>query len=285
MVSLLTVLVALKIMAPHYSNQPGLSDQKQETVYDRVMRTGTLRCGYLAWKNFVDIDPNTGEFSGMTVDYMQALTQNLGLKLEWVEEVGRGDYPIGLQQGRYDAYCTALTATAERARVSDFIRPIAVEVFNIFVQNDVTRYDYNLDALNNPDVTFAATEGDIFTKIIRRHFPRAKLIELPQLTGDTDPLMHVKDGKADAVLMNAKIGHDFEKMNPKSIRQVKLAEPFRYIPVSIATKVDEYRFTKMLDVATMEILANGTINKILDRYDPDNQVYLRIAKPYQMNTQ
>lgn len=66
-----------------------------ESVYDRVMRTGTIRCGYLAWKDFIDIDPNTGAMTGIIHDYMDALSRNLGLKLEWTAEVGRGDYVAG----------------------------------------------------------------------------------------------------------------------------------------------------------------------------------------------
>ncbi len=278
LVSILTLFIGSRFVF----NQD-VSMDKKETAYERVLRTGKIRCGYLASKFFVDIDPYANEFSGIFVDYMNALAKNLDLEIDWIEEVGRGDYPAGLEHDRYDAYCTPLTATAERGKSSDFIRPFLVDAFHIYTKAGVTKFDDKIESLNNKNVTMVATEGDVFTRIIRKRFPKTKLIELPQLSGDTDPLMYVKTGKADAVIMNADIGNHFAKMNPDTIQKVKFKEPFIYMPYSIATKTDEYRFTKMLDVATMELLANGTIDKIINKYDPNNEVYLRIAKPYQQS--
>lgn len=255
-------------------------DDGAESVYDRVMRTGTIRCGYLAWKDFIDIDPNTGAMTGIIHDYMDALSRNLGLKLEWAAEVGRGDYVAGLDSGRFDVYCTAMAINAERARVSDFTRPILYTTFNLYVRDGDTRFDRNLAALDTPDMKFVSIEGDIFGKITRLDFPKATLAELPQLSGDTDPFLSVAQGKADVVIGNANIGARFMQQNPGKIRTVVLDKPFRYFPGSLAVKADEYRFRQMLDLATEEILFNGTMDKILDRYDPDRAFFFRTATPY-----
>lgn len=243
------------------------------------MRTGTIRCGYLTWKDYIDIDVNTKEMSGIIYDYVEQLGKNLGLKVEWTEEVGRGDYPIGLETGRFDAYCTAMARNAERARVSDFTIPIFYGLFNLYVRQDDPRFDYDLASLNNPEVQFVNTEGDIFGKIARLEFPKAQVIELPQLSQDSDPYMYVDYGKADVVITNANIAARYMEKNPDSLRQVKLAEPFRYLPGSLVVKADEDRFRRMLDIATDEMLANGQIDAILDKYDPDRQYWLRVANP------
>ena len=260
---------------------PTVAQAKDESVYDRVMRTGTIKCGYLSWKDFVDIDPNTEEFSGIVVEYMEALGKNLGLKVEWDEEIGRGDYIPALDTGRFDAYCTALTVTAERARMADFVTPFSVSVHYVYVQDGVYEYDQDMTLLNNEDIRFVATEGEVFTKIIRESFPKAKLIELPQATNDADPLVYLATKKVDAIVMNAHITETFIKNNPDKIRRLPTKNPIRSVPLSISTRAGEYRFTKMLDNATRELLYNGTIDSILDRYDPTQKGILRIHKPYE----
>jgi hypothetical protein len=75
----------------------------QDTVYDRVMKSQTIRCGYGLWSVYLHKDPNTGKMGGIYYDYMEALGKNLGLKIEWTEEVGWGDYIAGLKGDRFDA--------------------------------------------------------------------------------------------------------------------------------------------------------------------------------------
>ena len=76
-------------------------DQPQ-TVYDRVMRTKTLRCGYHTWAPYLVKDANSGAMSGIYFDYVEKLAASLNLKVEWAEEVGYGDLITALNGGRID---------------------------------------------------------------------------------------------------------------------------------------------------------------------------------------
>lgn len=246
-----------------------------ESVYERVMRTGKIRCGYLPWAHFIEIDANTGALSGVTYDYMETLAKNLNLDIEWVEEIGRGDYIAALNNDRFDAYCTVVSWNAERARQADFIKPIGFETFDIFVRHDDLRFDRNLKAINNKDIRIASVEGDIFTKIVRQEFPNATLIEIPQLSGDSASLDYLATNKADIVINSAQVGVRYMQNNPGKIRKVILDKPFRKSPASISIKGGEFRFKRMLDIATTEMLENGSISRIWDKYDPDHKFFLR----------
>lgn len=46
----------------------------KESAYDRVMRTGTIRCGYFIWPPGFSIDPNVGKRSG----FFTILSKNWG---------------------------------------------------------------------------------------------------------------------------------------------------------------------------------------------------------------
>lgn len=239
----------------------------QETVYERVMRTGKLRCGYLPSATYVDIDPNTGEKSGILVDYMNQLTTNLGLTLEWAEEIGRGDYIAALQSNRFDAYCTAITINAERAREVDFTNPYIYDQFDIYVSGKDKRFDYKLKSLNQDSVKFVVVEGDIFEKVVRKFFPKAKVVVLPQLTPESDVFLYVSTGKADAAISTPLIAAAYIKNNADKIRAVVLERPFIFANVGISLKADEYRLRRMLDLATLEMQGNGQLAAIIDKHD------------------
>ncbi len=62
----------------------------KESVYDRVMRRRTLRCGYFEEVPFTNIDPNTNKKSGIAVELAETLAAQLDVKLEWTEAVNFG---------------------------------------------------------------------------------------------------------------------------------------------------------------------------------------------------
>lgn len=266
--ALLLILLAL----------PALAAEK-EPVYDRVMRTQTIRCGYGLWDVYLNKDPNTGKMSGIFYDYVETLGKNLSLKIEWVEEVGWGDYITSLVNDRIDAYCTATSWNAERARQVDFITPIFFMGSSIFVKNGDTRFDNNLALLNKEDITLAMVEGDIYSKISNAEFPKAKKQELPQLATPAELFMAVSTGKANAAIMETTSGLAFMEHNPGKLQMVKLDAPFRISPVSISVKGGEFRFQRMLEIATVEMLNDGVIAKILNKYDPKGTNRFEIASP------
>jgi hypothetical protein len=160
-VTLISLLVAIGVhqgMTPAKRSitSPGL--EKRENVYERVRRTGTIRCGYIAWPPLLDKDPNTGAISGFYADYMNALAGALDVKVTW-EEV-----PI-------DMYCVALGAVPARIVNMYFTKPVTFYPFYAYVRPDDARFDGNLAAINSPDVTLSTMEGEYTSILARTSFP------------------------------------------------------------------------------------------------------------------
>lgn len=44
----------------------------KETAFERIMRTGTMRCGYVVWAPYLSVDPKTGQMGGVAYDYTMA---------------------------------------------------------------------------------------------------------------------------------------------------------------------------------------------------------------------
>ena len=99
---LLSVIASVAATGLYFKSQSGggVSASTQETTYDRVIRTGTLRCGYAAWYPNLIIDPNTKAKSGISYDVMEEVGRRLGLKVEWTQEAGFGSAEQDLKTGK-----------------------------------------------------------------------------------------------------------------------------------------------------------------------------------------
>ncbi len=67
LLSLLCVCLAL----------PALAQDKKESTYERVMRTGVLRCGYASFQPSIMIDAASGKISGIAYDLVQKMGEML----------------------------------------------------------------------------------------------------------------------------------------------------------------------------------------------------------------
>src|SRR6185369_9745395 len=103
-------------------------------TFDRINKSGTLRCGYgLSYPNLLK-DPNTGELSGTSKDVTEALAEQLNLKVEWTEETGFGTAETGIAAGRFDVMCSDVCTLPDRTRRAWFSRPYQIEPMYAFVR-------------------------------------------------------------------------------------------------------------------------------------------------------
>ena len=253
----------------------------RESAYDRVMRTGTIRCGYGIRTPLLVKDPNTGVFSGLFYDYVENIAKALGLKVEWTEEIGWGDIIEALRNNRVDAFCSGLWPVSRRVVYLDFVKPVIYEPLYLFARNDYKHIDPDLSVLNSPDVTFVGIEGSTTYIVAERDFPRAKKISLPQLSPVTDGFMNVITGKADVVIADLATAAEFEKNNPGKLRSLRSERPVRAFGLSIAVDGNEDRLKRMLDLATEEFLQTGTMDTMLDGRAINKGSFLRVREPYE----
>lgn len=255
-------------------------DAVREPVYERVMRTRTIRCSYEVWPPFLAKDPNTGALSGVYFDLMEKLGRDLNLKIDWAEEVGAADAYEGIRTRRTDLFCSAVSLAAARAVVMDFTRPLGYEPFYLFAREGDRRFDGHYAAANDPSIRLLSIDGYIAATISRQEFPHAKLATLPNMTTDADVFLSLASGKADAAVGDPIMAQDFMKHNPGKIRQVG-GPPIRYPSLSLALPLGEDRFRALLNTALTEYIETGAIDAILNRNGLDATKILRPAKPFE----
>jgi ABC-type amino acid transport substrate-binding protein len=254
------------------------TETKKETAYDRVMRTRTIQCGYAVWPPIVAKDVNTGKMSGIVPDVMEAIGKELELKIEWKEEVGWGNFIEGLKTGRYDMMCATVWPDPDRTKFLSMTTPVLYAPVYAVVRKDDTRFDGNLDKVNDPGVTVAAIDGDITKKISDLYYPKAKILALPQAAQSADVMVSVMTKKADVTFIDEGMLRLFLKTNPDSLKIVDNVPPARIYPSVLTTDVEEKRLRDMLDVALQGLINNGEVDKIIQKY---SDVYLLPKKTFQ----
>jgi polar amino acid transport system substrate-binding protein len=249
-------------------------------VYDRVIASGTIRCGYTSWPPFVVKNPNSGAISGLFVDYLDALGKKLNLKIEWTMEMGWGDLIEGLKTDKVDAFCVGLWPNSARSIHIDFTEPVSYQAIYPFVRIDDTRFDADISLANDPAVTVAVVDGATTAVIAAADFPKATQSALPQLSAISDILMEVASNKADIAFIDMYTGSSFIANNPDLIRPIKMARPIRWFGNVVALKADEYRFKRMLDIATTELISSGEIGRLISKYEKYPGDLFHVKAPY-----
>lgn len=280
---LLPALVALAVtfgVAHYFSAAPAAP--VHESAYDRVMRTGTLRCGYSLWPGLLQLDPNTHQMSGIMYDYLNALGQATELKIEWSEEVSYGDMPEALRDGRIDVFCGGAWTNALRGKAVDGGQPIAYQTINAYTQGANMALDGDSGKIDNPAVKISVIDGESGATIASTDFPKAQTLSLPKNSDIAQAVLNVADGKADVVFTDAGAAHAFMDKNPGKLRQVKSDFPVRVFGVPLWVGKGEDKLRNSLDLATDQLLYTGAIDRILKKYETVPGSFIRVRMPYEM---
>lgn len=272
---LLIVLAALFLAAPAYAG-----DRAKESSFERIMRTNTIRCGYIVYPPGFMKDVNTGKYSGIIYELMEKVGQKLDLKIEWAEEVNWGNMFEGLKTGRYDMLCVEgwnITMNAKHVRQT---LPLFYSAINAFVREGDMRFDGNLAAINKENIKISSVDGTLPSIIARESFSKAQNLDMPQNTDYSTIMLNVATGKADVTFAENAIAFQFMEKNPGKIRMVKLEKPIQYYANSMLVPIADVELQSMLDTVLGELLGGGFIDQLVARYDTTPPSFLPVAKPF-----
>ncbi len=265
---------------------PALAANEKESAFDRVMRTGQLRCGYGTGAPLIVVDPNTKEISGIAYDLVEEMGKALNIEIVWAEEVSWGSLSAALRSGRVDAICSTVWASPSRGKSMAFTRPVFYSTVEAFARIDDKRFDNSLDRMNQPDVRIAVAEGDVTEEIANLDFPKATQAVHPQLAGDEYIFMSLIENKADILFLNTAHMIDFMKKRPGTIRKIPLPRPLRVWKNTFAVEIHEQELKDMLDTTVDQLLNTGMVDRLIKKYEPEFPgVFLPVARPYEYGAQ
>jgi len=276
-IALIIALLALAVVIARPGEREASANK--ETAYERVTRTGVIRCGYINWMPVIAKDTVSKEMRGYWPEIMEAIAASMQLKIEWTEELNLGTYLQDLNNGRYDLECGGGWPNAARGKFIYYSNPIVYSPLVPFVRADDARFDGGIGTLNRSDVVAAVVDGDTSQIIRRDRFPQMKELSLPQVSTINEYFLAVMTGKADITFSDYTGALDYMKNNPGKIKP--LPYMLRLVPQNIGVPIGDNKLLNMLNTATLQLQTDGTFDRILGKYG-DSLKLLRIAKPYEI---
>ncbi|MBI1273972.1 MAG: transporter substrate-binding domain-containing protein [Alphaproteobacteria bacterium] len=247
---------------------------------ERVLRTNKLRAGYILYDVMVKRDPATGRLGGLVHDVAQKAAKNIGVEIEWSEEVYFGNAFEGLNTGRYDVVFANLWPTGPRIRAAGFCQPMFYSGLGIYARpGNAARFKTVRD-INDPGVTISTIDGDISAYVIEDRFSSAKVTSMPLNTDYAQMLLNVGMGKADIVLADIGFANSYIKQNPGSLTELFPGHPLQVFANCFAMNHDHAKLKSVVDQSVAELLNRGTVDEYIERYEKLPGDYLRVAKSY-----
>ncbi len=270
-------VLTVQMMVPGGTAVVAPASEEEESTYDRVMRTGTIRCGYTPWPPYRGKDLETGELVGIDIDLIKQFESVTNLSFEFVE-VALGQNIEDLNSGKIDVMCGAGPWQLSMIVYADFSSPLYYAPIYIYGRHDEERFQTMAD-LNSELVTFAAIDGDLSHDLKGRLFPKAKIHALSQMAQSSQLVLDVALSKADATIYDPQAAEGFIKNNPNQIKKL-FDKPVAVYGLGFAVKKGEKDMLNLLNSAVNIMKDIGVISPILRKYDPEEVFLLEAQDNY-----
>lgn len=283
------LLVLAAFLAISCTNQSGTANnnnvQEKATVYDRVMSSEKIRAAYITYPPAVIKDTKTGKLSGTFVEVLEQAAKNLGIEVEWTEEVGWGAQIEGLQTDRYDIVGSPVWANPTRGKLTTMSVPVYYSGIGVYVRSDENRFSDQggWKSINEESVRIVTIDGETADLIARTDFPQAQRVSLTQLSDISEMFLNVSTNKADVLFAEPYYGYKFLQNNPGKVKNIGVKKPIRLLGNCYMFKSNEFQFKHMIDVAIEDLLNSGFVDKVVDKYEPFPGTFYRVARPYRVD--
>lgn len=259
---------------------PNSAGVESKNTMEEVLKRGEIKVGYVIYPPGMMKDANTGKLSGIFHDALEEAGKNIGVKINWVEEVSWGTMIEGLKAGRYDMIGSPVWPSSARATQAAFTTPLTYSVIAAYARSDDTRFDKSFDAINAKNIKISVVDGELSQTIAKEQFPNAEVVSLPQLSDISQSLLNISTGKADVAFVEPYIANEFLKNNPGKIRNVQPNNPLRVNGNSMMIPKGQEAFKAMLNTALEEELNSGFIDQLVKKYETSKNSFYPMAKPF-----
>lgn len=192
---------------------------------------------------------------GIDADIAQAIADKLGLKLK-IEDMEFDSIITAVSTGKADLGLAGMTVDPDRQKNVDFSDPYATGVQVIIVKEDSTIA--KPDDLKGKKIGVQlSTTGDIYAT---NDFGKDSVV---QYNKGSDAVMALTQGQVDAVIIDNEPAKSFVEAN----KGLKILDT-KYATENYAACIakDNTGLTKAVNKALAELKADGTLQKIVDKY-------------------
>ena len=200
--------------------------------------------------------------TGIDVEIAQAIADKLGLTLQ-VEDMEFDSVISAVKGGKADIGMAGMTVTDERLEEENFTESYAtgVQVIIVTEDSDITSADdLFAEGANHTIGVQLTTTGDIYTT---EDIEAAGLGTIDRYNKGADAVMALKNGKVDCVVIDNEPAKAFVAANEglKILETEYVTEDY-----AIAVSKDNDALHAAVDAALQELIADGTVQSIIDKY-------------------
>ncbi len=205
-----------------------------------------------------------GNIVGIDAEIAQAIATKLGKELK-IENVDFDSLIPGVQTGKYDFVMAGMTVTEDRQEQVDFTQTYATGVQVIIVKEDsaiTSADDLFQEGANTKIGVQLATTGDLYCTW---DIEDEGLGTVERYNKGADAVMALNTDKVDCVVIDNEPAKVFVQNNPG----LKILDT-EYITEDYAAAVskDQPELKADIDKALGELIADGTVKTIIEKYIP-----------------
>lgn len=204
------------------------------------------------------------EIVGIDAEISKAIAEKLGYELV-IENVDFDSLIPGVQTGKYDFAAAGMTVTEDRLEQVDFTQSYATGIQSIIVKEDSpikTADDLFADGASTKIGVQLATTGDLYCTW---DIEDEGLGTVERYNKGADAVMALTSGKVDCVVIDNEPAKVFVQNNPglKILDTEYAVEDY-----AIAVSKDKPELLESINNALGELIADGTVKKIIEKYIP-----------------
>lgn len=250
-----------------------------------VFPNKTIKVGYISYPPGFIVDPNTKEKSGIFNDVLAEIAKRNGLTIDYKEEVTWATMIESLKTNRVDLIANPVWATKERKENADFSTPVYFSPIGIYVRSDDTRFDADRSKLNDPSVRIAAVDGEINYTIGKQDFPKAQVQPFPNNIDVAQLFLEIQTNKKDVTFAEPLFAYDYMQKNPGKLKNIGENSPIRNYPNSYMFRKSDQKIADFLNSEIDKLIKDGTVDKIIAKYEPFKGAVIRVGDPRAVDRQ
>jgi len=227
---------------------------------------GTIENGVLVMATSADFPPyefwEGNEIVGIDAEIAAAIAEKLGLELR-IDDIDFDSIIPAVVAGRADIGMAGMTVTDERLESVDFSVSYATGVQVIIVREDseITSVDDLFEEGANFTIGVqTATTGDLYSTW---DLEDEGLATINRYRRGADAVQSLITGRVDCVIIDNEPAKAFVAVNPGL---VILETEFAVEDYAIAIRKGNIALKDAIDNALSELFANGTVQRIVDKY-------------------
>lgn len=204
---------------------------------------------------FVTTEGVIGEFDGIDIAIADLIAKDNGMTAE-ISNMEFDSLLIALENGQIDAVIAGMTVTEERAQKVNFSTPYyqATQVMIVKEGSDIAK------ASDMADKTIAVIQGYTGETCVNEMG-----YKYTSFKKGTDAIMELVNGKADVVVIDSATATKYVSDN-EGLVIVEDTEAFGSEEYAIAVAKDNTELLDKINASIDELIANGTVGELSDKY-------------------